>query len=204
MKKGLIVTTFLAVALHGAAFAAILSDPPAGVTHAGDQVILRKELNAYGRHGVADGACDILYTADSGTWTFDLTVAGLTASDYTATSVNTGIILDDHYAVPTSSYSIDVALDGVVSYSGPTDPLGLPHGVPYGGTPFTNWATAAFSPSSLSDPFLVTITNTSPAGGTDWIAVDYIEVVLTETAIPEPVTLALVALGTLGLAIRRG
>lgn len=175
-----------------------LSDPVASVTNLGDTLILRKELSAFPNYGLSGS--DVLYSGDSGEWIFDLT--GITLGDYDTATVTASLVLDDHYTRPTSNYSLQITLAGDIVFNGPTDIIHLVHGAPYGNL-FQNWTSTPFDALQLVDPFIVSMTNTSPTGGptytTDWIAIDYLELKLTAAPVPEPSTWLLLCLGSLGM-----
>ncbi len=200
-KSSLIVLSVLVLIQFGTA--GFFTDPSASVANTGSSIILHKELSGYRNYGVADHASDILYSGNSGSWSFNLSSLGIDLGAYGSAKVTASLVLDDHYYVPTSAYSLDVNLNGASAYSGNTDALSLVHGAPFA-SKFSNWTSAEFPTSTLSDPFEVSMTNTSLIGGGHWIAVDWIELELTagSPAVPEPATLLLFGLGLFGIAGR--
>jgi hypothetical protein len=202
MKKKLLAglaVGMLTFGLAGMAEAGFISNPAPVVSYSGNVVTLSKDLNGYGLHGVVDHASDILYSGETGTWSFDLASLGISLSDYDTSKITVSLALDDSYMVPTANYSLAVDLLGANKFSGTTDSLGLVHGAPWG-TTFNNWTSASFDSSLLSDPFTVSIVNTTSISN-QWVAIDTIELELTEaTPVPEPSTMFLFGIGLLGLA----
>ncbi len=148
--------------------------------------------------GVADNASDILYSGETGVWSFDLGGIGISFSDYSTATLTASLILEDLYSEPTSNYSLEIDLLGTNIFSGPTDSINLIHGSPYGSV-FSNWTSASFDTSSLADPFTVSMKNTSLINPSHWIGIDYIELELTPASVPEPTTILLFCTGIAGL-----
>ena len=208
MKKKVLVGLAVAMLAFGGAGVTeanpILSDPNPVVSYSGNAVTLFKDLNGYGNYGVTDHASDILYSGDTGSWSFNLSSLGITLSDYDTAKITASLALDNYYSRPTHDYSLDVYLSGVINFSGTTDLLGLVHGYPFG-TTFENWTNASFDSNMLSDPFSVTITNTTSnlpeTSYSYWIAIDTIELELSKAApVPVPSTILLLSTGIAGLA----
>jgi hypothetical protein len=113
----------------------ILSNNPSVVT-----LTLFKQLTAYPNYGNPSRNADILYTANQGTWTFDipafLFVPGRLRSQIIIRSV-----LDDHANVPTERYSARITVNGNLVHNGR---LPLEHGTPAGGM-FVNWSDLTFN-----------------------------------------------------------
>jgi hypothetical protein len=171
----------------------LLTDPTPVVSNSGSLTLLTKDLFGEQNYGVADGAADIVYTGETGTWTFVLSGVGLDAADYNSAAVTLTLVLDDHYAKSTATYSAMIKLPSGTAFNGQTDLLGLPHGAPYGNI-FTNWVDAAFTSSLVPDSFVVSLQNTSTTpklGDPDWIGIDKIQVAL--TPVPEPRSFNLIA-----------
>ena len=131
-----VVLTALVVAglsLHGAfAFATpFLSDPAAVLTINGDgSVDAFKDLHGLPGPGYALSGVDVLYSGDSGTWSFDLWgVPDLSGRSVTATFI---WVADDHYDSPLTTYTGVISLGGSQVFSGL---LPLQHGVPFAGQP---------------------------------------------------------------------
>lgn len=170
------------------------TDPVPVVTNTGSAILLTKELyGATNRYGVADNAADVIDTGGSGTWSFNLPALGLSGTNYTSASVTLWLVLDDHYDVSTNLYSLQITIPGGTAFSGPAGQLGLAHGIPFSGTPFTNWTAATFSTSQVPDLFLVSLLNTGSSAPLDWIGVDKIQVAL--IPVPEPSSMRLLVIG---------
>jgi hypothetical protein len=174
-----------------------LSNPTPTLTTSGGVTTARKELTGSSGYGFL--GADILYSGQAGSWVFDLPGLGLDPSHFSFLTVSPRLTLDDHGA-PTSIYSLEILLNGVTVFSGPTDHLGIVHGSPWGG-PFTNWVDFDSSPLAVPGLITVTIRNTSSAGGGDWMAIDALA--LKFTAVPEPPLLALFVAGLVLLAWRQ-
>lgn len=142
-----------------------LSNNPVSAT-----VVLFKELTAYPNYGNPSRNCDILYTGNSGTWTFNappfLSVPGNLRGQIIIRAV-----LDDHASVPVNRYSARITINGTVVHDGR---LLLEHGTPAGGI-FTNWRELPFNITNQRRVNRVTIQNTSTAGLDDWIGLDWME-----------------------------
>lgn len=146
-----------------------------------------------------DGAADVLDTRESATWIFDLppTFNFGTLSDVFFRAF---LVLDDHYEISTDLYNFSLATNGTTVFDGAA---GLDHGTPFAGT-FTNWVARDFAVAVQPGVFTnsITIHNTSNTEATawrDWMAVDRIE--MHATVIPEPISLALLGTGLLGVGI---
>jgi hypothetical protein len=183
------------VALTSVADASYLSDPSPVVTISGTTITIYKELTGYSNYG-HDGAADILYSGESGTWHFDLTGI-VNPADVQAATFVIALIGDDHGS-GTSPYTCTVQVNGGSSAACPT----LPYGSPYG-SPFTNWEDASYAVAALGSSNTITLHNTSFGSG-NWIGVDWVELQLTDSSLPEPGTATLLALPLLaGLLWRR-
>lgn len=174
-----------------------VTDPTPSIAVTGTVTTLRKELSGWGGYGPS--GADILYTSQIGTWNFNLTSLGLNPAGFSQVTLAPRLALDDH-GISISLYSLEILLNGAVVFSGPASSLGLSHGTPAGG-PFNNWIIFESGPLAIADPLVVTIRNTSAAGGGDWLAIDAISLNL--QAVPEPSMLALIGLGTVPVIILR-
>ena len=142
-----------------------LTDPNPSATEDGPNLILRKELYGYENYGTADGRADVLYSGETGTWSFSMVdITGGTPLQFVIRGV-----LDDHYDIASDSYSIKVTVNGAEVFGG--FPTGFQHGAPFGAK-FANWSTLSVGAGGESS---VTIQNTSPIGSAHWIAFDCIE-----------------------------
>ena len=153
------------------------SDPPAVVTFSSPTLtILRQELDAWRNYGVADGAVDILYSAERNQWEFDLSAVSLPGPVQSA-EVRISLVLDDHYIQPESDYRGRILLNGVEVFSGASfSDLGVSHGTPFDAI-FDNWKVVVFSVPNVT-PTIYTVlieNNYDGAFPTSWIAIDYIE-----------------------------
>lgn len=176
MKKLTIpLALILLASLAVPAFAAWLTDPPATISQDGTTLILHKELSGYGNYGVTDTAADVLYSGETGTWTFSST--GLPPG--TAFQFVISGVLDDHDYVPLIDYSMTVEVNGILVFSGSPPSLPFVHGLPYGKV-FTNWTEL---PVDANGNWSITITNTSAISTSHWIAFDWIEL---HIALAEP------------------
>lgn len=173
----------------------ILTNPTPTTIVSDNAITLRMDLNGYPNYGVADTASDVLYTGDSGNWIFNFSDLGVDINNYDIASVTASLILDDHYARPSSNYFMKIDISGVTAFNGQTDTLGIVHGSPYGAE-FVNWTSHTFD-ASLIDPLIITIQNNSTNTYMgDWIAIDYLEVKLSSTQpVPEPSTILLTGIG---------
>jgi len=133
-------------------------------------ITLFKELTAYPNYGNPSRNADILYTGNSGTWTFE-SPAFLFVPGNLRAQIRIRAVLDDHSNVPVNRYSARITINGNVVHNGR---LALEHGTPAGGI-FTNWRELPFNISNLRRSTRVTIQNTSNAGANDWIAFDWME-----------------------------
>jgi len=143
----------------------VLSNNPAVAT-----IALFKELTGYPNYGNPSGNADILYTGNSGTWTFTIPAFLFVAGNLRG-QIFIRAVLDDHSAVPTNRYSARITINGTVVHTGA---LPLEHGVPAGGR-FNNWRLLTFDIPNLRRTNTVVIVNTSTAGPDDWIAFDWME-----------------------------
>jgi len=149
------------------------TDQQPSVTINGAQVVLHKELSGYGNYGLADGAADILYTGQAATWHFSLP-SSITLSEVQGASFTASLVADDHGGGP-SPYKLAVWVDGAFLSNGLAN---LPYGTPFGSR-FNDWVSQNYTVTTISQPYTLTLQNTSNAGGGDWIAVDWIELHLT-------------------------
>ena len=149
--------------------ATYVSDPQLTVTIQGGEVVLRKELAAFGNYGVADHAVDILYTGQTATWHLSLPLT-ITPDQVQRAFLRASVVADDHSTGP-SPYQLAAWVDGTFLGNGPQD---LPHGTPFG-TVFNNWVTHDYPIATASQVHTLTLQNISSAGPGDWIGVDWIE-----------------------------
>jgi len=178
-----------------AAHAGAYSSPAPVVTVTPTATVLRMDLNAYGNYGVADMASDILYTGDAHVWSFSLPAALPT---FSSAFFRTSLVADDHYGVPLDVYRFAVTVNGQPAYVGAA---ALPHGDEFAGK-FTNWTTRDDAVlNGATFPMTLGLSNLSvqPATQRDWIAVDWIELHLVTTAVPEPASVLLWCAGLLGI-----
>lgn len=136
-------------------------------------ISLFKELTAHPNYGNPSGNADILYTGNRGTWTFDMPVPQLAAGNLTGRIVIRGV-LDDMEDVPVNRYSARITVNGTVVHNGRVP---LEHGRPLGGK-FNNWRELTFNIPNLRRNNRVIIENTSSAGPNNWIALDWMELIL--------------------------
>lgn len=155
-----------------------LTDPVALRADSSDQVVLKKELHGFPNYGL-DGASDVLYTGQAGSW--DFMVPG-DRGQVSGGVIYLKLALDDHAEVPWSAYSLQVDVNGSQILSGAAESMNVPHGGPYDEV-FTNWKVVQvdLSASQLGSGSTVTVamrntsTTTSEA---DWIAIDNIVLAL--------------------------
>ncbi len=148
------------------------SDPPPVLSNnpTTTNIVLFKELTGYPNYGNPSRNADILYTGNTGTWTFDIpTIIGALGNQRVQLVIRA--VLDDHYNVPVSGYSARITVNGNVVHTGQVP---LQHGVPSGGI-FTNWSNLTFNVSNLRRSNRIVIENTSRVGANDWIAIDWME-----------------------------
>ena len=143
----------------------LLSDNPA-VTN----IVLFKQLTAYPNYGNPSRNADILYTGNTGTWTFDFP-AFLFVPGRQRIQLTIRAVLDDHYNVPASLYTARITINGEVVHIGRVP---LEHGSPAGGM-FTNWRDLNFNVNIPRRINRITIVNTSRTGPNDWIGLDWME-----------------------------
>ena len=143
----------------------ILSDNPATIN-----ITLFKELTAYPNYGNPSRNADILYTGNSGSWTFQLPAFLLIPGNLRGELIIRAV-LDDHSSVPVNRYSARITINGNVVHNGR---LSLEHGRPEGGI-FNNWRELRFNVANLRRINWVTIVNTSNTSENDWIAFDWME-----------------------------
>ena len=204
LRLRLLPTICLLSGLFPSAHAGFFSTPPTTTTSSAVTVVLRMDLNGYSNYGQADAA-DVAYTGDSHAWSFSLP-AGMVASDFSQAFFRTALILDDHAAVDPALYSLQISTNNAMVFSG--NPA-LPHGGPFNSV-FNNWQVrdypVALGAALPQQPVTFGLRNTSTAGSTDWIALDWLELHLVASAVPEPQTGLLLLLGMLGVtgaALRR-
>lgn len=148
------------------------SDPPPVLSNNPTitNIVLFKELTGFPNYGNPSRNADILYTGNTGTWTFDIpTIIGSLGNQRVQLVIRA--VLDDHYNVPVSGYAARITVNGNVVHNGPVP---LQHGVPAGGI-FTNWSNLTFNVSNLRRSNRIVIQNTSRVGPNDWIAIDWME-----------------------------
>lgn len=148
-------------------------DPPPRLSNnpVTTNIVLFKELTAYPNYGNPSRNADILYTGNTGTWTFD-TPAFLFVPGNLRAQIRIRAVLDDHASVPVNRYSARITINGNVVHNGRVP---LDHGTPVGGM-FTNWRDLPFNITNLRRSTRVTIENTSTAGPDDWIGLDWMEI----------------------------
>lgn len=134
-------------------------------------IVLFKELSAYPNYGNPSRNADILYTGNTGTWTFE-SPAFLFVPGNLRAQIRIRAVLDDHTSVPANRYSAKITINGVVVHNGRVP---LDHGAPAGGM-FTNWRELPFTIRNMRRVTRVTIDNTSTAGPDDWIGLDWMEI----------------------------
>lgn len=133
-------------------------------------IVLVKQMTAYPNYGNPSRNADILYTGNTGNWTFEspafIFVPGRQRAQLTIRAV-----LDDHSNVPVNLYSARITINGDVVHNGSVP---LEHGTPVGGI-FTNWRNLTFNINNPRRSNRITIVNTSSAGPNDWIGIDWME-----------------------------
>lgn len=144
----------------------ILSNQPEVV-----RITAFKELTGYPNYGNPSGNADILYTGNTGRWTFAIQPFLFVPGNLRAQLVIRAV-LDDHSAVPENRYSATISVNGTVVHRGR---LPLQHGRP-AGQRFTNWGELTFNIPRLQRSNNVQITNTSNTGESDWIGLDWMEI----------------------------
>ena len=176
-----------------AASAASLSNPTPVILSTGSTSVVRMDLTGFPAYG-ADGAADILYSGESGTWTFDLLALGVDLSAFTSARVRAWVALDDHYSSPASSYGIRFDQPAFGTSFASASVWGVEHGSPAQG-PFSNWHSIITAPFGPPNQLAWSLTHVGGSPGpTDWLAIDAIEIIL--TPIPEPSSIALMVAGT--------
>jgi hypothetical protein len=144
------------------------SDPQPNVTITGGQVVLRKELTAFGNYG-RDGQADILYTSQAATWHFAIPPS-ITPDQVQGAFFRASLVADDH-GTGTSPYALAIWVNGTYLGNGPSN---LPYGAPFSMV-FNDWVARDYPVTTVSQPYTLTLQNTSSAQTGDWIAVDWIE-----------------------------
>ncbi|MEV4134246.1 SGNH/GDSL hydrolase family protein [Dactylosporangium sp. NPDC049742] len=173
-----LILTFAPAAAHAAS--QYHTDPPPTVGGGPGTYTLHKELSGYSNYGVADAAADVLYGAESDSWTFDLAAAGIPADHRSLRRVRVSLVLEDTFERPAGEFTASLAVDGLSLHDGPVATLGVDHGAPFAGQ-FTNWAVADFPIIGVAagDTPTVSMANTTtngPVTGDDWIGIDWIEI----------------------------
>lgn len=130
-----------------------------------------KELTGYPNYGNPSGNADILYTGNTGRWTFTALPFLFVPGNLRAQLVISAV-LDDHSAVPERQYSATISVNGSVVHRGR---LQLPHGRPEGQM-FRNWRELTFNIPRLQRNNTIQIVNTSNTGESDWIGLDWMEI----------------------------
>lgn len=130
-----------------------------------------KELTGYPNYGNPSGNADILYTGNTGQWTFSVVPFLFVPGNLRAQLVIRAV-LDDHSAVPENRYSATISVNGIVVHRGRVP---LQHGRP-AGQRFTNWSELTFNIPRLQRNNTVQIVNTSNTGESDWIGLDWMEI----------------------------
>ncbi|MDS1030912.1 hypothetical protein RDV78_10725 [Bacillota bacterium LX-D] len=151
-------------------------DPPPILSNARPStiIVLHKELTGYPNYGNPSGNADILYTGNVGSWTFNLpNYLFLLINNFERVRLILRGALDDHYDVPENRYNMTVNFNGSRQNFGR---LPFVHGRPRG-QQFDNWRQLAIDiPTNiLRRNNTVQIRNTSNAGDTDFIALDWME-----------------------------
>ncbi|MFO7561193.1 MAG: hypothetical protein R6X02_01015 [Enhygromyxa sp.] len=154
--------------------AAWLSEPEVSVSGScSEELILRMELEGYEDYGAGDGRADVIYSGESGTWTFEDLCRGTSEAH-----LRLLVALDDRYEVPVEDYELEVRVNGRRVASGDGDKLGLRHGAPQGER-FNNWAFLLIR-ISPADRYEISVRNRSDLSQEHWIAIDSISLYLRE------------------------
>lgn len=154
----------------------ISSDPPPILSNnrAITTINSFKQLTGYPNYGNPSGNADILYTGNSGIWTFDIPATVFSAGTQRPVLVIRAV-LDDH-DTPINNYSARITINGNVVHTGQ---IPLEHGRPAGGR-FINWRDLSFNIRNYRRNTRVTIENTSTnARPDDWIGLDWMEIRIT-------------------------
>ncbi len=144
----------------------ILSNRPEEI-----RIAVFKELTGYPNYGNPSRNADILYTGNTGRWTFTIPPQIFVMGNFRAQLVIRAV-LDDHSAVPVRQYSATISINGSTVHRGHVP---LEHGRP-AGQMFTNWSELAFNIPRLQRSNTVQIVNTSNTGESDWIGLDWMEI----------------------------
>ena len=134
-------------------------------------IVLFKQLTAYPNYGNPSRNANILYTGNTGTWTFE-SPAFLFVPGRQRAQITIRAVLDDQGMVPASQYSARITVNGDVVHNGRVP---LEHGTPVGGI-FVNWRDLTFDINNLRRINRITIENTSSAGPNNWIGLDWMEI----------------------------
>jgi len=150
----------------------VISYPAAGTT------LLHKELTGFWTYGQSDGQADILYGGESDSWTFDL--SAIPAGSVGSARLRLSMVLSDNYQFSTDGYIGRVVLNGQQVFAGRFADLGVEQGYPFGAV-FNNWVEVEFPFSNVSTGNnVVEIINESSPDIAPWIALDYIDLELSE------------------------
>ncbi len=194
-----LLTLLAAVTCSSAANAGFFSDPQPIVSTTPEMTVLRMELNGYANYGQADAAADVAYTGESHTWVFTLP-SSLLSADLSRAYFRAALVIDDHYGVDPLLYSFNIATGGAAAFSGAA---GMAHGGPFNSA-FDNWVVRDYAMAGAAgSPWSLSLLNTSAAATFDWIAVDWIELHVPTSAVPEPDGALLLALGAIGLGLQQ-
>src|SRR4051794_4879070 len=99
--------------LESRALLSILTDPAPTVTQLDDVTYLfKKELYGYNNYGSADSAADVLYSRESGSWTYDLSSL-LASRRVVSAEFSISGVLDDHYELSAGYYFGTISTNGV-------------------------------------------------------------------------------------------
>jgi hypothetical protein len=137
-------------------------------------IILRKELTGYPNYGNPSRNADILYTGTEATYTFNIPPFLFIPGQLNAFLIFRGV-LDDHYNVSENLYTASINVNGREAFSGRVP---FVHGRP-AGTVFENWNNLRVNVTNFRRNNTIRIRNTSRAGSSDWIGLDWIEMRLT-------------------------